>query len=285
MHLWRPHRIILAAASPKIIHLLAQLALLKYQSLQGGVKDIYAKEEIEGALIQGKVRQDCVWPRWRLEDHLAKFYEKIFRASSAIAIVSPTAETGRGILHKELKLRIRPGKYCMVLATRDGGERRPCFITRFLKLHATISSTANLRKSKHVEVIIAEVLWLEDHPSKGFFGSDTHVWRKTTEPSSPRSSSTVIHSAGRRSTSMWSCIRHKNIETWPAPPLKSRCSLFLTDLNTREMYVKDNFFYIVWLRNSCIAPLRKRLACLWVQPDNLWINIGQVFYLFDFFLL
>ena len=75
----------------------------------------------------------------------------------------------------------------MVLATRDGGERRPCFITRFLKLYATISSTANLQKSKHVEVIIAEVLWLEDHPSKGFFGSDTHVWRKTTEPSSPRS--------------------------------------------------------------------------------------------------
>ena len=25
------------------------------------------------------------------------------------------------------------------------------------------------------------------HPSKGFFGSDTDVWRKTTEPSSPRS--------------------------------------------------------------------------------------------------
>ena len=39
----------------KIIHLLAQLALLKYQSLQGGVKEMYAKEEIEGAMIQGKV--------------------------------------------------------------------------------------------------------------------------------------------------------------------------------------------------------------------------------------
>ena len=75
----------------------------------------------------------------------------------------------------------------MVLATRDGGERQPCFITIFLKFYATISSTDNLRKSKHVEVIIAEVLWLEDHQSKGFFGSDTHVWRKTTEPSSPRS--------------------------------------------------------------------------------------------------
>ena len=55
------------------------------------------------------------------------------------------------------------------------------------KLYAMISSTANLRKSKHVEVIVAEVLWSEDHPSKGFFGSDTDVWRKTTEPSSPRS--------------------------------------------------------------------------------------------------
>ena len=167
----------------KIIHFLAQLALLKYQSLQGGVKEMYAKEEFEGAMrIQGKVSRTVFDDE---EDHLAKFYEKIFRASSAI--VSPTAETGRGILHKEMKLRIRPGKYCMVLATRDGGERRPCFITRFLKHHATISSTTNLRKSKHVEVIIAEVSWLEDHPSKGFFGSDTHVWRKTTEPSSPRS--------------------------------------------------------------------------------------------------
>ena len=38
----------------KIIHLLAQLALLKYQSLQGCVKEMYAKEEIEGAKIQGK---------------------------------------------------------------------------------------------------------------------------------------------------------------------------------------------------------------------------------------
>ena len=39
----------------KIIHLLARLALLKYQSFQGGVKEMYAKEEIEGAMIQGKV--------------------------------------------------------------------------------------------------------------------------------------------------------------------------------------------------------------------------------------
>ena len=175
----------------KIIHFLAQLALLKHQSLQGGVKEMYAKEEIEGAMIQGKVSRTVFDDDE--EDHLAKFYEKIFRASSAI--VSPTAETGRGILHKEMKLRIRPGKYCMVLATRDGGERRPCFITRFLKHHATISSTANLRKSKHVEVIIAEVSWLEDHPSKGFF------WIRHTrvEEDHRATQSTVIHSAGRRS--------------------------------------------------------------------------------------
>ena len=115
----------------KIINLLAQLALLKYQSLQGGVKEMYAKEEIEGALIQGKVSRTVFDHDEDLKITWQSFHEKICRASSAI--VSPTAETGSGNLHKELKLRIRPGKYCKVLATRDGGERRPCFITRFLE--------------------------------------------------------------------------------------------------------------------------------------------------------
>ena len=209
MHLWRPHRIILDAASPKNHSFVSTTCFAKISVPPRRCKRNVCKGRNRRSTDSGESQSDCVWPRWRLEDHLAKFYEKICRASSAI--VSPTAETGGGNLHKELKLRIRPGKYCKVLATRDGGERRPCFITRFLE---------TLRYDQF-NGQPAEKQTCGSHSSRGFVVGGSSIKRffwirhRCVEEDHRAIQSTVIHSAGRRS--MWSCIRHKNIETWHRP--------------------------------------------------------------------